>query len=385
MAAPSTSVDDYVDEILAKKGPHVYKDGLSEKDWEKELENIPLFMSGAPEEGSEMSDAIAALQALQFEDATPEGRADAYKDEGNDFFKKKKYRQAIIAYTEGLKEKVTDAQVRVVLLSNRAAAQYRLGNNRSAFDDCKRAYILNPLHLKALVKGAESANAMNHHKDTVEWCDRALQLDAGNKRLLEMRKEADKQFRLEERNQRKAAREEQKRLQEDERLEEAIRSRGIVLSTDKKVRARFQERDDVSEGKGLIQASLSELEQTIPSGSHVRLDSDGVLHWPVLLVYPEHHQTDFIQAFDERSCFRDHFNVMFSEAAPWDANHEYKPSNLSIYYEDTESGRLASVSPSRTLQDVLMNSKFVVRAGTPVFIILAKKSKFGKDFLSHYP
>ena len=33
--------------------------------------------------------------------------------------------------------------------------------------------------------------------------------------------------------------------------------------------------------------------------SRVILDDNGVLHWPVLFVYPEHGQTDFIEAFNE--------------------------------------------------------------------------------------
>ena len=34
-ASGSLCVDDYVDDIVAKKGRHVYKEGLSEKDWRK--------------------------------------------------------------------------------------------------------------------------------------------------------------------------------------------------------------------------------------------------------------------------------------------------------------------------------------------------------------
>ena len=31
----------------------------------------------------------------------------------------------------------------------------------------------------------------------------------------------------------------------------------------------------------------------------VHLDTDGVLHWPVLFVYPEFNQTDLISSFNE--------------------------------------------------------------------------------------
>lgn len=37
------------------------------------------------------------------------------------------------------------------------------------------------------------------------------------------------------------------------------------------------------------------------TGARVFLDEQGLLHWPVLLLYPEHQQTDFISAFCEES------------------------------------------------------------------------------------
>ena len=36
-----------------------------------------------------------------------------------------------------------------------------------------------------------------------------------------------------------------------------------------------------------------------PSGERVHLDDEDRLIWPVLLLYPEHGQTDFIAAFNE--------------------------------------------------------------------------------------
>lgn len=77
----------------------------------------------------EIHDERQSASALLAVHVSNSGRASCYKDEGNDFFKKKKYRRAVIAYTEGLKEKVEDMQLRVILLSNRAAAQFRLGNS----------------------------------------------------------------------------------------------------------------------------------------------------------------------------------------------------------------------------------------------------------------
>lgn len=55
--------------------------------------------------------------------------------------------------------------------------------------------------------------------------------------------------------------------------------------------------DDDSELDEFTALRLSSL--NVSGQGKVTLDNDGVLHWPVLFVYPEHSQTDFIQAFNE--------------------------------------------------------------------------------------
>lgn len=51
-----------------------------------------------------------------------------YKNEGNDYFKEKNYKKAVISYAEGLKKKCGDHELNAVLYTNRAAAQFYLGN-----------------------------------------------------------------------------------------------------------------------------------------------------------------------------------------------------------------------------------------------------------------
>ena len=55
------------------------------------------------------------------------GRAKVHKEEGNDLFKKKKYREAVVEYTEGIKQKSSDVTMNTVLYCNRATAQFYLG------------------------------------------------------------------------------------------------------------------------------------------------------------------------------------------------------------------------------------------------------------------
>jgi hypothetical protein len=54
-------------------------------------------------------------------------RANKFKDEGNKYFQYKKYRNAIIAYTEGIKQRCSDPTVNAALFCNRATANFHLG------------------------------------------------------------------------------------------------------------------------------------------------------------------------------------------------------------------------------------------------------------------
>ncbi|KAF3835357.1 hypothetical protein F7725_027915 [Dissostichus mawsoni] len=74
------------------------------------------------------------------------------------------------------------------------------------------------------------------------------------------------------------------------------------------------------------------------TGARVFLDEQHILHWPVLFLYPEHQQTDFISAFCKNDCFVNHLAVMFGEETPTLGRRQKIPS--------TESAGLFFVSPS---------------------------------------
>ena len=104
----------------------------------------------------------------------------AYKEDGNEQFKKRCYKKAITAYSTALKEPFEDPKLTAIIFSNRAAAQYHLGmlslpptqqplgcpytdctsmalcgagNYRSALKDADESRRANPDHMKALIRG----------------------------------------------------------------------------------------------------------------------------------------------------------------------------------------------------------------------------------------
>uniref|UniRef100_A0AAV2KV74 Cns1/TTC4 wheel domain-containing protein n=1 Tax=Knipowitschia caucasica TaxID=637954 RepID=A0AAV2KV74_KNICA len=113
----------------------------------------------------------------------------------------------------------------------------------------------------------------------------------------------------------------------------SLQDRGIKLFSSS--RSRGSDSEDEKGGsslRGLAQLSLDGLSSQEVNGAQVYLNQqDGALYWPVLFLYPEHQQSDFISAFCENHCFSDHLSVMFGEELPpWDTQQKYRPSNLLV-------------------------------------------------------
>ncbi|CAH6790604.1 Ttc4 [Phodopus roborovskii] len=224
-SAPNPADDTSMDAFLDKFQSQPYRGGFREDQWEEEFDKIPLFMKKAPSEidPKEFPD-LACLQSIIFDDErSPEEQAKTYKDEGNDYFKEKDYQKAVVSYSEGLKKKCVDPDLNAVLYTNRAAAQYYLGNFRSALNDVLAARKLKPGHLKAIVRGAMCHLELKHFAEAVNWCDEGLQIDAKEKKLLEVRAKADKLKRMEERDLRKAKLKEKKEQSQNEALLQAVK------------------------------------------------------------------------------------------------------------------------------------------------------------------
>lgn len=304
----------------------------------------------------------------------------SYKEDGNRNFKISKYRWAIDNYTAGIKCLPKDRQLNAILYTNRAAAQFRIGNYRLAFNDCIIARKFKVDHLKAIVRGIHCCIDLRSYGDALRWCDDGLLLEPTDEQILQLRSKADKLKRQEERDRRKQQVKERKQKVERKKLVDVIKSRGIDLATRTKT-TRDDDEDDDDGGDDLV------LEGCHPSGAVVRLDESGALQWPVMFMYPEHTQSDFIEAFHEGSRFGDHIEHMFgegSEPVPWDRQRLFRPETLQIFFEDREKEKLYAVSQSSTLLEVLKHPKYLVQSGTPCFIVLVKDTKCTKDFLVKY-
>nr|XP_051714157.1 tetratricopeptide repeat protein 4 [Oryctolagus cuniculus] len=360
---PDAADDNAMDSFLEKFQSQPYRGGFHEDQWEE---------VGVP--GGLCARLGWSSRPLRLPVFFAE-QAKTYKDEGNDYFKEKDYKKAVISYTEGLKKKCADPDLNAVLYTNRAAAQYYLGNFRSALNDVTAARKLKPCHLKAIIRGALCHLELKHFAEAVNWCDEGLQIDAKEKKLLEVRAKADKLKRTEQRDMRKAKLKEKKEQTQNEALLQAVKARNIRLVSE----AVNQDEDSASEGPGEI--FLDGLSSENPYGARLSLDDQGRLSWPVLLLYPEHAQSDFISAFHEDSRFIDHLMVMFGETPSWDLEQKYCPANLEVYFEDEDRAELYRVPPKSTLLQVLQHPRYFVKALTPAFLVFVGSSPFCKNYL----
>uniref|UniRef100_A0A2K5BUR6 Cns1/TTC4 wheel domain-containing protein n=1 Tax=Aotus nancymaae TaxID=37293 RepID=A0A2K5BUR6_AOTNA len=262
---------------------------------------------------------LACLQSIIFnEEHSPEEQAKTYKDE-------------------------EDPDLNAVLYTNQAAAQYYLGNFRSALSDVTAARKLKPCYLKAIIRGAFCHLELKHCAKAVNWCDKGLQTDAKEKKLLEMRAKVDKLKQIEQRDVRKANLKEKKERNQNEALLQAIKARNIRLCE-----AACEDEDSASEGLGEL--FLDGLSSENPYRTK--------LSWPVFFLCPEYAQLDFISAFHEDPRFIDHLMVIFGETSSWDLEQKYGPDNLEICFEDEDRS---------TLLQVRQHHGNFVKALTPTF------------------
>lgn len=364
-------LDEYIADVVAKQKEKNEKEGEKKNDFTlDDLTNHPAFMTEV-DWSKPLTPELEALMRLKYEDEDPTAGAEAFKDDGNYEFKKKKYDIAIENYTEGIKCRCPDKQLNAILYTNRAAAQYHKGNYRSSLHDCIFARKFKPDHMKAIVRGANCCLQTKRYDEASKWCDTGLLVEGQHEELLQMKYKAENLKKAQERDRRKEEAAERKERMEEEKLIAVIKSKGVQLSTMR------------TEKPGVSPSLLTDVETQNPSGAKVHVTPDGTLNWPVLFMYPEHTMTDYIEAFNESQRFEQHIAMMFSaeyEHPQWDTDRKYTPDNLVVYFEDRENEVMYEVKKTSTLLDALQHKRYFVYGGTPCFILIVKGSKFENVF-----
>ncbi|KAA1465977.1 TPR-like protein [Dentipellis sp. KUC8613] len=324
---------------------------------EKAFNTIPLFMQSLPEDDD--NDAIAALQSLAYE-GTPDEIAQNFKEQGNEYYKGRRWREALGFYTQGVDAKPTDPALQEALLCNRAACNIELKNYGSVLRDCSKAITLNPKASKAYYRSGLALFALDRQDEVLDVCDRCLAFDSENVSVRTLREKAV--AKLEVKAAKERERQEQKRKeQEEQRL----------------LKAAFAERNliEMPNPEGSANPYAPHFDPEDPSKSTLII--------PVFFLYPQYAISDVIPEFVEDTPYSLHISGMFPPQVPppeWDKKSEYVDGQLVIYAM-TRRKRLLKVGNKKTLKDVCIAAKakegepkdgLELKDGCLTFVVLPK-------------
>ena len=331
-----------------------YTNAWDEETWEKDFDNHPLFMTKPAEDPANLPPLVEAMRQLKYdpEHNTAKDLADRYKRDGNENFRLKKYRWAIDNYTAGIKQKADDDELNSMLYGNRAASHMRLGNCGSALRDSQESIRLDASNVKSVLRIAECYYNLKDYHSCVKYCkEHVLEHELLEACLKKAQKEvataeAEAQF--------KQAKGEAEAQHRQELMHIVLKDRKIDLRGD-----------------------LFHSHHPAAADRHVELSEEGHLMWPVIFVYPEFSQSDFIEYFDEEATFRQQLHILFGDEShrpAWDPSGKYQPDRLKIAFPRFHSpDQVVPVDVNMKLRDVLSSPDFKLVDASPVFIVIAVK------------
>mmetsp|Transcript_48905 Transcript_48905/g.79372 ORF Transcript_48905/g.79372 Transcript_48905/m.79372 type:complete len:317 (-) Transcript_48905:303-1253(-) len=165
---------------------------IDDKVWTmNEIRDHPLFMVDMPQDISE-NPHLMALQAMMYDDQTPEEMAQHMKNQGNEAMKlgasKICLQNALTFYTRGIDMECKDDKLNSVLHSNRAAVSLKMGLHIKVTEDCRKAARLDASNLKAWYRGARGSEALGLAHQGLKFCDGALRIDPKEPDVLRVQK-----------------------------------------------------------------------------------------------------------------------------------------------------------------------------------------------------
>ncbi|CAL1141219.1 unnamed protein product [Cladocopium goreaui] len=294
-----------------------------------EIQEHPLFMKDIPSDPRDIDNypMLTALQSILYDDQTPEEVAEHFKKQGNEAMKlqasKIALMNALTFYTKGLEMSCKDAKLNSVLHSNRAAVGLKMGEYLKVVDDCRHAVRLDGSNLKAWFRGAQASEVLGLAEQGLKFCHGALKLDPKEPEVLRVQKQL--QARLE-----KDLLAQQEMRQLDKKLKDSRKANASAVES-------FLQLRGCRLGPVLFDMSMYRMANggLTPHPKLVGEDPEMTVEWPMLLLYDEANQSDFVAAFDERYALEDQLQMMFPEDrhVEWDEQGKYVWKRLAAYLE----------------------------------------------------
>ncbi|KAK4534832.1 hypothetical protein CDCA_CDCA03G0857 [Cyanidium caldarium] len=299
----------------------------------------------------------SALAHVLRDEETPEERAELARDRGNAFFRaamrvarqtreapadeavkeltpverqdrvQALLRQAAEWYTQGLEVGCAERAVNAALYVNRATVHIQRGNYGRALQDARRCLERwDDAYVKAYQRAAYAAMQLSRYAEAMRWCEAGLALAPGRgaaagsdaQALQTLREQIQQRQRAEQQRQQRMYDARWRTQQEQRRLLAALQERGVRI------------------GAPLF-AQQRRYPTTMPRWA-VDDGDDGAssLLWPLLVVYPEHDQSDYLEAVHEATSLHEVLQWLLpppgAPALPWDRADLYRPDQVCAWY-----------------------------------------------------
>ncbi|KAF8679827.1 Ribosomal protein S7e [Rhizoctonia solani] len=357
------------------------------------FDTTPLFMReaavgtdrDAPEDDQ---NTLAALQSLIHE-GDPEEVASNFKDQGNGYFKARRFREAMGFYTQGVEAltiqsidgspktvevKEKDRSLYNALLLNRAAANLELENFGKVLKDVKLVLETDPRSSKALFRAAKALVKLRRYEEALDACDRCLSFDPDNGGVTSIQVIAQKELNVEVNKARQKAEAEEKEKAKKAALSLALQHHGITVLKD-----------------NTDPEHLPFLDPPTPP-----YPTSAQLICRVVLVYPQYGQTDLIVRFSTEDTLGAHLDSILPDPetgsdvpfAPWDEKQEYISNKVNVYVK-TRKGRVLRLGRNKILADICKTAKgkegeddgLVIGQGVVAFVVVPKGSLAEEKYL----
>lgn len=294
--------------------------------------------------------ALDALQSLAF-DGSPDEVAANFKQQANDYFRARRFREALGFYTQAIDANPQDKALLETLHANRAACHLELQNYGSTLRDTSAVLAINAKNEKAYYRAAKALIALDRCKDAVDCCDHALGVNPDNDAIAALKLKAATRLAAIEKSQAEAKERTRRADLMAKAIQQALVVRGLWLETtprppDNPTPAHF----DPSSTPSIPLTGPESSKWTVPDVIRTPLVV------PVFFMYPQHAQSDFISDFHEDTPLGEYLSTIFPASSrgslPWDTAGEYYDGNL-VVYASTRRQRLLKLGRKLTLRHVM--------------------------------
>jgi len=315
--------DDEWDEWLANPGEY---NKMRVWSW-NEIVDHPIFMQDVPADISN-NPHLLALQSLMYDGETPESLALHFKKMGNEFMEKTPQtaitrQNSLASYSKAIEMEAPDDRLNSILHSNRAQVALSLGEYIKVVDDCRAAVRYNRTNKKAYYRGAKASLELGLARQALKFIEKLREMDPDNKDVNNM-------YRLA-----KQAMDETTEIKEKKR-EEDMKVQSVKDQERESLRLFLKERN-IELYPALYEISMYEAhgKQAIYPYLASDADNNASVIWPILFLFGEYEQSDFVHEFDEDMVLGEILYQMFPEDRypQWDVARKYLIQDICTFVE----------------------------------------------------